>query len=287
MKGILLAGGTGSRLWPITATTSKQLLPVYDKPMVYYPLSTLMLAGIRDILIITSPRDKENFYQLLGDGKKLGLNLHYQTQESPNGIAEALIIGEKFLGGESCLLILGDNIFHGVGLGSQLNRILGGEGAHIFVYEVSNPNEYGVLELDSNGLAISVAEKPKASKSNLAITGLYYFDKNSSEIAKKVIPSERGELEITSVINEYLGLGLLEFTILSRGTAWLDTGNPERLNDASNFIRIIEDRTNLKIACLEEISFNNGWINYNEFEKIIAEFDRNSYSEYLKRVIKR
>jgi glucose-1-phosphate thymidylyltransferase len=287
MKGILLAGGTGSRLWPITATTSKQLLPVYDKPMVYYPLSTLMLAGVKDILIITSPRDKEDFFNLLGDGSKLGLNLSYQTQEFPRGIAEALIIGEEFLGGESCLLILGDNIFHGAGLGSQLKRILSGEGAHIFVYEVSNPSEYGVLELNSEGLASLVTEKPIDSNSNLAITGLYYFDNKCSELAKEIIPSKRGELEITSVINKYLDLGKLKFTILGRGTAWLDTGTPKMLNDASNYIRIIEERTSLKIACLEEISLNNNWINRSDFEKLIDEYNGSSYGMYLKRVIEK
>jgi len=281
MKGIVLAGGTGSRLWPITKTVCKQLLPVYDKPMIYYPLSTLMLAGVREILIITSPKDSDAFQSLLSDGSQLGISITYSVQPKPEGIAQALIIGEKFLNSDSCLLILGDNIFHGAGLGHELARSLPKAGAHIFTYEVSNPEEYGVLRIDKDSKPISITEKPKVFISNLAVTGLYYFDKNASIEAKKLSPSDRGELEITSLIERYLQADNLTFTALSRGTAWLDTGNPNSLNEASNYIRIIEERTGLKIGCIEEISFRNSWIDRKQLLHLADLLGLNSYAKYL------
>jgi len=263
MKGIVLAGGTGSRLWPVTRTVSKQLLPVYDKPMIYYPISTLMLAGIREILIITTPQDHSQFVALLGDGSDLGISFHYATQPEPKGLAQALVIGEKFLSEESCLMVLGDNIFYGPGLGQELKTKFKNHGAHIFTFEVADPSQYGVLNVDQSGNPISVEEKPKVARSNFAITGLYFFDNKASQIAKEVKPSQRGELEITSVIDWYLQNGALSFTNLNRGTTWLDTGTFQHLNDASNFVRLIEERTGLKIGCLEEIAVTQGWIDVN------------------------
>lgn len=281
MKGIVLAGGTGSRLWPVTKGVSKQLLPVYDKPMIYYPISTLMLSGIREILIITTPEDQKAFQNLLGDGGALGMSFSYATQPSPDGLAQALIIGEDFLNGNSCLLILGDNIFHGVGLGNELARSLPDSGAHIFTYVVSNPSEYGVLEIDKELKPISITEKPKDFVSNLAVTGLYFFDKYGPIKAKKILPSHRGELEITSLIDDYLKSGTLTYTGLSRGTAWLDTGNSNSLNDAANYIRIIEERTGLKIACIEEIAWRAGWIDYSQLIFLAKQYRMNSYGSYL------
>ena len=281
MKGIVLAGGTGSRLWPITRSISKQLLPVYDKPMIYYPISTLMLAGIREILIITTPHDQSQFKELLGDGSNLGVSFQYAIQPEPKGLAQAFTIGEEFLSGETCLMILGDNIFHGAGLGRDIIRELPNSGAHIFTYEVSNPSEYGILEIDQSGLPISISEKPIEFVSNLAVTGLYFFDAEVSEIAKSVKPSKRGELEITAVIEHYLKSGSLTFTRLSRGAAWLDTGNPDSLNDAAAYVRIIEDRTGLKIACLEEIAFNSGWLSQQQLYEISLAL-KNNYGDYLK-----
>jgi glucose-1-phosphate thymidylyltransferase len=248
MKGIILAGGTGSRLWPLTKTISKQLLPVYDKPMIYYPLTTLILAGIKEILIITTPHDQESFRSLLKDGNDFGISISYKAQAKPNGLAEALIIGEDFLAGDSCLLILGDNIFHGVGLGRDLEKKLEVTGSHIFVYEVSDPSQYGVLNIGESSLPISVIEKPSNSISNLAITGLYFFDSRCSSFAKSIEPSSRGELEITSLITRYLENGELTYTELSRGTAWLDTGTFKSLHDASTFVRLIEERQGLKVG---------------------------------------
>jgi glucose-1-phosphate thymidylyltransferase len=285
MKGIVLAGGTGSRLWPITRSISKQLLPVYDKPMIYYPISTLMLAGIREILVITTPQDQPLFKALLGDGSNLGITFHFAIQPEPKGLAEALIIGEEFLNGESCLMILGDNIFHGAGLGRDIVKDLPPSGAHIFTYEVSNPSDYGILELNQLGVPVSITEKPTNYISNLAVTGLYYFDSKASTIAKQVLPSKRGELEITSLINLYLKTGQLTFTRLSRGAAWLDTGNPNSLNDAAAYVRIIEERTGLKVACLEEISLANRWIDNSKIKKLISLYGKNSYSDYLKNLI--
>lgn len=286
MKGIVLAGGTGSRLWPITRSISKQLLPVYDKPMIYYPISTLMLAGIREILIITTPHDQPQFMELLGDGSDFGISISYGIQVEPKGLAQALIIGEEFLNGDSSLMILGDNIFHGAGLGHELSRQLPKKGAHVFTYEVSNPSEYGVLEIDKDGRPLSVTEKPRFPTSNLAVTGLYFFDSNGPALAKKVKPSERGELEITSVIDFYLQKQTLSYTALSRGTAWLDTGNPNAMHDAGTFIRVIEERTGLKIACLEEIAWNAGLISDAAIQKQIEFYGRSSYGKYLSQIIR-
>jgi glucose-1-phosphate thymidylyltransferase len=285
MKGIVLAGGTGSRLWPITRSVSKQLLPIYDKPMIYYPISTLMLAGIREILIITTPHDQSQFKELLGDGSELGVSFQYATQPEPKGLAQAFTIGEDFLSGDSCLMILGDNIFHGAGLGRDIVRELPSTGAHIFTYEVSNPSDYGILEINSVGNPISITEKPLRYISNLAVTGLYFFDGKVSKIAKNVQPSARGELEITSIIDHYLQSGSLTFTQLSRGAAWLDTGNPDSLNDAAAYVRIIEDRTGLKIACLEEISYSQGWILASQIESRIEKYKLNPYARYLRKLI--
>jgi glucose-1-phosphate thymidylyltransferase len=244
-----------------------------------------MLAGIRDILIITTPQDQAQFRSLLGDGSNFGVNFNYQAQPSPDGLAQAFIIAEKFIAGEDSMLILGDNIFHGVGLDHQLSSIPGKHDAHIFTYEVSNPSDYGVLEIDQSNQAISIIEKPVEPRSNLAVTGLYYFNKDVTSIAKKIKPSARGELEITSVIHDYLLRGALGFTKLSRGTAWLDTGNPNSLHDASSYIRVIEERTALKIGCLEEIAFNSGWIDRSVLEKRISELGKNTYSMYLTMIL--
>jgi glucose-1-phosphate thymidylyltransferase len=286
MKGIVLAGGTGSRLWPITRSISKQLLPVYDKPMIYYPISTLMLAGIREILIITTPHDQSQFKELLGDGSEIGVSFQYATQPEPKGLAQAFTIGEEFLAGESCLLILGDNIFHGAGLGRDIARELPSSGAHIFTYEVSNPSDYGILEISPDGIPLSITEKPAHFISNLAVTGVYFFDGKVSGIAKSVQPSKRGELEITSVIDHYLKSDSLTFTQLSRGAAWLDTGNPDSLSDAAAYVRIIEDRTGLKIACLEEIAFSQGWMTLEQLHTRIEQYKMNSYAKHLQRLIK-
>jgi glucose-1-phosphate thymidylyltransferase len=286
MKGIVLAGGTGSRLWPMTLSTSKQLLPVYDKPMIYYPIATLMLAGIREILIITTPHDQSQFKVLLGDGSELGVSFDYAVQPEPKGLAQAFTIGEEFLAGDSCLMILGDNIFHGAGLGRDIVRELPISGAHIFTYEVANPADYGILEINKDGKPISITEKPVEFISNLAVTGLYFFDCLVSEIAKGIKPSKRGELEITSVIEHYLNSGALTFTRLSRGAAWLDTGNPSTLNDAAAYVKIIEDRTGLKIACLEEISFRQGWMTISQLQKRIERYKVNSYAKYLQQLVK-
>ena len=284
MKGIVLAGGTGSRLWPITKSVSKQLLPIYDKPMIYYPISTLMLAGIREILIITTPHDQNAFQKVLGDGSDFGIKFRYEIQSEPKGLAEAFIIGEEFLAGDSCLMILGDNIFHGVGLGQELVNSLPQSGAHIFIYEVSNPSDYGILEIDQNGQPSDVFEKPTSPKSNLAITGLYYFDSRVCNFAKKVERSHRGEIEITSIILNYLNQGELSFTELSRGTAWLDTGSPNSLQDAASYIRIIEERTGLKVGCLEEIAFRKKWISETD---LMALGKKNSpnYASYLYKIL--
>jgi glucose-1-phosphate thymidylyltransferase len=281
MKGIVLAGGTGSRLWPITKSISKQLLPVYDKPMIYYPISTLMLAGIRDILIITTPDDQADFKSLLGDGSSFGISFSYAIQPKPEGLAQALIIGEEFLASDSCLLILGDNIFHGAGLGQELSRSLPKSGAHIFTYEVANPSEYGVLAIDENTLPVSITEKPQYFISNLAVTGLYFFDNQAPVLVKSIQASSRGELEITSLIDLYLKQKRLTFTALNRGTAWLDTGNPNSLNDAANYVRIIEERTGLKIACLEEIALQQNWLKSKEIEDMVSPYVKIPYYNYI------
>jgi glucose-1-phosphate thymidylyltransferase len=287
MKGIILAGGTGSRLWPATKSVSKQLLPVYDKPMIYYPLATLMLAGIREILIITSNHDSESFKALLGNGENLGIKLSYVVQFKPNGLAEALILGSEFLGDDSCVMILGDNIFFGSGLGGSLKNTFPHKGCHIFCYEVPNPSDYGVLELNTNSEIVSIEEKPKSPKTNLAITGLYFFDQRGQEFAKAVEKSDRGELEIISVIEQYKEINELTFTKLTRGTAWLDTGNPGSLHDAATFVRVMEERTGLKIACLEEIAFNNEWLSKDQIQELISNQPKNDYWNYVSKVIQR
>ena len=282
MKGIVLAGGTGSRLWPLTLGVSKQLLPIYDKPLVHYPISTLMLAGIREILLITTPEDQQSFQRLLGDGKKYGISISFAAQESPDGLAQAFIIGENFIGSDSCALVLGDNIFYGDGLGTQLRFLTNLEGAHIFAYKVKDPERYGVVEFDQSGKVISLEEKPKKPKSNYVVPGLYFYDNSVVEIAKSVKPSSRGELEITSVNQAYLLKGNLKTTVLERGTAWLDTGTFESLNAASAFIQIIEERQGQKVSCLEEVAWRNGWITDTELLARADEYKSSPFSGYLK-----
>lgn len=264
---------------------SKQLLPVYDKPMIYYPISTLMLAGIREILIITTPHEQSQFINLLGDGSDFGLTFQYAIQPEPKGLAQAFTIGEAFLSGHSCLMILGDNIFHGAGLGRDLIHELPKSGAHIFIYEVANPSDYGILEVGENGEPLSITEKPDEYISNLAVTGVYFFDETVSKVASNVLPSKRGEFEITSVIEHYLSNKTLTFTKLSRGAAWLDTGNVESLHNAASYVRIIEERTGLKIACLEEIAFSQGWITINQIRSKMEHYKMNSYGKYLEGLI--
>lgn len=285
MKGIVLAGGTGTRLWPITRSVSKQLLPVYDKPMIYYPISTLMHAGVREILIITTPEDQNQFKNLLGDGSQLGMRFKFEIQLQPKGLAQALLIAQEFLEQDSCLMILGDNLFHGYGLGGQLSKIGQQSACEIFLYEVAEPQQYGVAEIDQHARLISIEEKPKSPKSNLAITGLYYFDNRASNFAKEALPSERGELEITSVIQEYLDRDEVFAHQLTRGTAWLDTGNVNSLHDASSYIRVLEERTGLKIGCLEEIAYRSGWIDKTGLGKLISPLSKNSYGKYLSRLL--
>ena len=285
MKGIVLAGGTGSRLWPITKGVSKQLLPVYDKPLIHYPLGTLFLAGIRDILIITTPEDSGSFKRLLGDGSDFGVNLEYAIQEKANGLAEAFIIGEKFIAGQSVSLILGDNIFYGTGLGSQLREIDSSDGATIFAYKVSEPSRYGVVEFSKEMKVLSIEEKPTKPKSNFAVPGLYFYDSQVVEIAKSVKPSPRGEKEITAINAHYLMQKKLTTKILPRGTAWLDTGTFQSLHDASSYVKIIEERQGSKISCLEEIAWRNNWISDSELEKISASYNDNPYGAYLKNLL--
>jgi glucose-1-phosphate thymidylyltransferase len=281
MKGIVLAGGTGSRLWPMTKGVSKQLLPVYDKPLIFYPLGTLFLAGINEILMITSPQDRDSFERLLGDGSQYGCNFQYASQEKPNGVAEAFIIGEDFIDGGDVALVLGDNIFHGVGLGKQLSAIETTEGATIFAYRVSNPESYGVVEFSAEGTVVSIEEKPAKPKSNFAVPGLYFYDSRVVEIAKTIKPSARGELEITSINEQYMKEGRLSTRILERGTTWLDTGTFETLHAASSYVQIIEARQGSKISCLEEIAWNNGWISDEKLLEIAASYKGNPYGIYL------
>jgi len=285
MKGIVLAGGTGSRLWPITKAVSKQLLPVYDKPLIHYPLGTFFLAGIKEILIITTPEDLPAFQRLLGDGSQYGASFEYATQEKPNGLAEAFIIGEKFIAGGNVSLILGDNIFHGVGLGRQLEEIDTNDGATIFAYKVADPERYGVVEFAVSGKVISIEEKPSKPKSNFAVPGLYFYDSQVVEIAKGIKPSQRGELEITAVNDYYLNEGRLTTKILERGTTWLDTGTVQSLQAASLYVQIIEERQGSKISCLEEIAWRNDWISTSDLNLLTQNYGSNSYAEYLKSLV--
>ena len=285
MKGIVLAGGTGSRLWPVTFGVSKQLLPVYDKPLVHYPISTLMLTGIREILIITTPQDQESFKRLLGDGKKYGVSFSFAVQDNPEGLAQAFIIGEKFIGEDPSALILGDNIFYGSSLGMQLKELTEPEGAIIFAYKVKDPERYGVIDFDASGKVTSIEEKPSKPKSQYAVPGLYFYDKRVVEIAKSVKPSSRGELEITSVNQEYLKAGKLQARVLERGTAWLDTGTFESLNSASAFIQIIEERQGQKVSCLEEVAWRNGWISDSELSARADEYKSSPFASYLRSLL--
>jgi glucose-1-phosphate thymidylyltransferase len=287
MKGIILAGGSGTRLYPLTKTVSKQLLPVYDKPTIYYPLSTLMLAGIREILIISTPRDLPMIWQLLGDGSQLGLKITYKEQPKPEGIAQAFLLGEEFIGNDPVCLILGDNIFYG----HELSYLLGRsakltQGARLFAYRVNDPERYGVVEFDSSQKAVSIEEKPKAPRSNWAVTGLYFYDSRVVEFAKKLKPSARGELEITDLNNEYLKLGELQVELFSRGVAWLDSGTYDSLIQASQFVQTIEQRQGLKIACIEEIAYVKGYINRDQMTKLAETYSKSSYGQYLHQVMK-
>jgi len=285
VKGIVLAGGTGSRLWPVTFGVSKQLLPVYDKPLVHYPISTLMLTGIREILIITTPQDQESFKRLLGDGKKYGVSFSFAVQNNPEGLAQAFIIGEKFIGEDPSALILGDNIFYGSSLGMQLKELTEPEGAIIFAYKVKDPERYGVIDFDASGKVTSIEEKPSKPKSQYAVPGLYFYDNRVVEIAKSVKPSSRGELEITSVNQEYLKAGKLQARVLERGTAWLDTGTFESLNSASAFIQIIEERQGQKVSCLEEVAWRNSWISDLELAARADDYKSSPFASYLRSLL--
>lgn len=285
MKGIILAGGSGTRLYPLTLVTSKQLLPVYDKPMIYYPLSTLMLAGIKDILIISTPHDLQNFEELLGDGSDFGINLSYKEQPSPDGLAQAFIIGEEFINGDSCAMVLGDNIFYGSGFTRYLkNAVNKKEGATVFGYYVDDPERFGIVEFDNNGKVISLEEKPKEPKSNYAVTGLYFYDKNVCEYAKGLKPSARGELEITDLNKVYLQKGSIDVITLGRGFAWLDTGTIDALSEATEFVKVIETRQGIKISAIEEIAYKNNWIDKAKLLDSAKKYGKSSYGAHLKRV---
>ncbi|WP_293658781.1 glucose-1-phosphate thymidylyltransferase RfbA [Phascolarctobacterium faecium] len=286
MKGIILAGGSGTRLYPLTLVTSKQLLPVYDKPMIFYPLSTLMLAGIREILIISTPQDLPNFERLLGDGSRYGIKLEYKVQPYPEGLAQAFIIGEEFIAGDFCAMILGDNIFYGAGLNQHLKDAASRkEGATIFGYYVDDPERFGVVEFDDSGNAVSLEEKPVAPKSNYAVTGLYFYDKEVCQYAKELTPSKRGELEITDLNKIYLKKNNLNVITLGRGYAWLDTGTVDSLNEAAEFVKVVETRAGIQVAALEEIAYNNGWIDRDMLVTSALEYGKSPYGQYLQKVV--
>jgi glucose-1-phosphate thymidylyltransferase len=288
MKGIILAGGSGTRLYPVTKAISKQLMPVYDKPMIYYPLSVLMLAGIQEVLIITTPEDNESFKRLLGDGSEWGIELSYAIQQSPDGLAQAFIIGEEFIADDDVALILGDNIFYGQGFGKTLTKTVEKlEGATVFGYRVSDPERFGVVEMNKDNSAVSIEEKPEKPKSNIAVTGLYFYDNRVVEIAKNVKPSDRGELEITSVNQAYLELGALKVQVLGRGYAWLDTGTHDAMMEAAQYVEIIERRQGYKIACLEEIAWRKKWISTEKVLEKSDELKKNGYGQYLKNLVER
>ncbi len=284
MKGIILAGGSGTRLYPITKAISKQLMPIYDKPMIYYPLSVLMLAGIKDVLIITTPEDQDGFKRLLGDGSELGCNFEFAVQEKPNGLAQAFVIGEKFIGDDKAALVLGDNIFYGSGFSKLIQSFNDVDGAAIFAYPVSDPERCGVVEFDKDLKAISIEEKPVAPKSNFAVPGLYFYDNSVVEIAKNIAPSPRGEYEITDVNREYLKKGTLHVGVMDRGMAWLDTGTFDSLSDASEFVRVIEKRQDTKIGCIEEIAYRMGFINHDELMVLAEKYIKSGYGMYLKKL---
>jgi glucose-1-phosphate thymidylyltransferase len=286
MKGIILAGGSGTRLWPITKGISKQLMPIYDKPMVYYPLSTLMMAGIREVLVITTPEYNDQFRALLGDGSALGMDIQYAVQPSPDGLAQAFVIGEEFIGDDSVALVLGDNIFHGTGLGTSLTKNTEVQGATIFAYHVADPKAYGVVEFDDAFSAVSIEEKPAEPKSNYAVPGLYFYDNSVVEIAKTIEPSARGELEISTVNERYLEAGSLGVEVLDRGTAWLDTGTFESMMQASEYVKVIEDRQGHKIGCIEEIAWRNGWIDDAALADLAAPLAKSGYGVYLQNLLR-
>lgn len=281
MKGIILAGGSGTRLYPITKGISKQLMPIYDKPMVYYPLSTLMMAGIREIMIITTPEDSEAFQRLLGDGSQLGCEFSYAVQPHPNGLAEAFLIAEEFIGNGKVALVLGDNIFYGHGFGNSLKRCTNPDGGIVFAYQVSDPKRYGVVEFDDSRTAISIEEKPENPKSNFAVVGLYFYDNDVVEIAKNILPSDRGELEITTVNAEYLKRGKLKVQTMGRGSAWLDTGTFSSMNDAAQFVEVIEKRTGFKVGCIEEVAFQEGFITADQLHNLAEPLKKSGYGHYL------
>lgn len=287
MKGIILAGGTGSRLWPITRGVSKQLLPVYDKPMIHYPLATLMAAGLREVLVITTPEDQDSFRRLLGDGSDLGMRIAYAVQPRPEGLAQAFLIGEEFLAGDGAALVLGDNLFHGPGLGRRLRPLTDVDGGHVFAYRVSNPEAYGVVEFDAAGHVLSIEEKPARPRSSYAVPGLYFYGPDVVDVAKAIRPSARGELEITAVNEAYLSEGRLSVTVLPRGTAWLDTGTFRSLQDAGEYVRVIEDRTGTKVGCIEELAWVNGWIEDDDLRELGRSLKKSGYGDYLLALVER